>query len=126
MLIISGTDIKLTKGDTAHLIISAVLLDATTTEYVWSDTDIVYFSVRNKAVDYEPDVYLFRKTGALITEGDESHMTIDIIPGDTTELESGRHYFYDIIVFTDGNLNEKYTILNGDFELLGTPNRRWC
>lgn len=126
MLIINGTDIRLTKGDAAHLIISAILLDSSSTEYVWTNDDIVYFSVREKAVDYEPNTYLVRIQGVLADENGESQMTVDILPDDTSELKDGSKYFYDIIVYIGGNQNEKYTILNGDFEILGIPNRRWC
>lgn len=126
MLIINGTNIQLTKEDTAHLVIHAVSFDATETEYIWTDADLVYFSIRDKSTEYDPDNYLVRKTGVLINENGESQMTIDLLPEDSANLEIGWHYFYDIIVYIGGNQNEKYTITNGDFELLGAPNRRRC
>ena len=83
MLSISGTTIKLTRGDTAYLSLD---LNMNNEPYEYAEGDTVTLSVR-VSTDDNPK-YLFQK---VVNAGD----MIEIMPEDTKGLEYGR-YKYDI------------------------------
>lgn len=84
MLSVSGTTIKLTRGDTAYLSLD-LTMDGE--EYEFADGDTITFSIRRTTDDNDVE-YLLQKT---IVAGD----TIVIEPEDTKHLNYGR-YKYDV------------------------------
>lgn len=84
MLKISGSNITLTRGDTAYLSLDLTLNND---PYEYEDGDTVTLSVRRTTKDDDTQ-YLFQK---VVTAGD----AIVIEPEDTKPLEYGR-YKYDV------------------------------
>lgn len=97
MLSVSGTNIKLTRGDTAYLTLD---LSANSEPYQYEEGDVVTFSVR-KTTDDNDTQYLFQK---VVAAGE----TIIIEPEDTKSLEYGR-YKYDIQLNT--TKGEVFTVI---------------
>lgn len=103
MLYINGTDIQLTRGDTAYLTVSLIFNGE---EYVMSSSDTLTLSVKKNVNNAE---YVFSKS---VTGGNEIH----IEPADTAALAFGK-YKYDVQLNTsDGDV---YTVIPPSvFELL--------
>lgn len=92
MLSITGTNIKMTRGDTVRIALSVT--DANGNTYTPSVLDTIVLSVKKSTDD---TAYLFQKT---ITDG-----TILIAPTDTSTLEFGS-YVYDVqLTLDNGDVN---------------------
>lgn len=112
MLSISRNNIKLTRGDTARLSISA---KAGKERYVFTATDVLRFTVREEGND-DPGDWVFQITGSPVGDGSDSVMLVDIEPYHTATLEYGI-YRFDAELQLNGSPSEVNTIIVGDFEL---------
>lgn len=91
MLTIKGTNIRLTRGDSAE--ITLTLTDSAGDAYVPSEGDVIRFSMKKRHSDEEPCLEIGIPTDTLI---------LSIAPADTKSLDFG-DYKYDIsISFADG------------------------
>ena len=105
MLEISGSDIYLTRGDTAHLGVR-IANEATGDAYEVKDSDTLILTVRKQA--YEASPVLLQKT---VKGSSEIHLT----PEDTAQLTPGS-YKYDVELRTGADV---YTVIQcSEFKLL--------
>lgn len=102
MLKITGYTIRMTRGDTARIALS--ILDKEGNEYITGPDDVVWFSVKRYLDD---EAYLIKKNVL--------HGEIVIEPADTSGLEVGGPYWYDVQV----------TLENGDVSTVIGPNQLW-
>lgn len=104
MLYINGNTIKMTRGDTAHLVIPIILSDGS--EYTMKPGDTLTLSCKKSIQD---ENYAFQKVI-------ESGNTFHIQPDDTKNLEFGA-YKYDIQLNTSNG--DIYTVIDvSTFEIL--------
>lgn len=96
-------EIALVRGDTLKLTLTDIRL-SDGTEYVLSDTDIVYLDVKKYATD---KTAVFRKS-VTAAEYVDGALPITISPEDTAELSCG-DYCYDVRLYMDDD--NIYTII---------------
>lgn len=95
MLIIDGSTIRLTRGDSAAIQCRVYTPDGD--DYTLEPGDVMIFTLRKHAKGASDDGYLLRKTFV----GGE----INLEPADTARLAYGQ-YFYDIeLRLTNGSVN---------------------
>lgn len=96
-------EITLVRGDTLKLTLKDIKL-SDGTDYVLSDTDIVYLDVKKYAADETP---VIRKSA---TKADyvDGGLPFVFLPADTVDLPIGEYYF-DVRLFVDGD--NIYTII---------------
>lgn len=96
-------EICLVRGDTLKLTLTDIKL-SDGTDYVLSDTDIVYLDVKKYATDETP---VIRKSA---TKEDyiDGGLPFVFLPADTVDLPIGEYYF-DVRLFVDGD--NIYTII---------------
>lgn len=105
MLYIDDKTIKLTRGDTARLIVPITNL-ANNGEYTMESGDILYFTVKKTAKDSD---FLFQKS---VTGSNSIH----IKPEDTADLSFGK-YKYDVQLTTA--TGDVYTVIEpSTFEVM--------
>lgn len=87
MLYIEGTNIKLTRGDTAYLKVPLMLErpGQSNAEYTMDAEDILRFTVKSST----------RAAEALIAKEEKGNNVFHIVPGDTAPLKY-REYYYDV------------------------------
>lgn len=109
MLYVDGTNIRLTRGDTAYLEVPIYLKkdDGSSEPYEMKDSDILTFTVK-KSIKQEEALFVVKLTGENL---------FHILPEHTKELGFAR-YIYDIQITTeDGDV---YTIIEPSvFEVMG-------
>lgn len=96
-------EIAIVRGDTLRLVVSDIkMLDGT--EYVLSDTDVVYLDVKKYATDKTP---VIRKSA---TKEDyiDGGLPFVFLPADTVNLSIGEYHF-DVRLFIDNK--NVYTII---------------
>ena len=96
-------EIALVRGDTLKLTLTDIRL-SDGTEYVLSDTDIVYLDVKKYATD---KTAVFRKS-VTAEEYVDGALPITILPEDTVDLPCGDYYFDVRLFMDDDNI---YTII---------------
>ena len=96
-------EIALVRGDTLKLILTDIRL-SDGTEYVLSDTDIVYLDVKKYAAD---DTAIIRKL-AVKTDYVNGGLPFVFYPADTADLPIGE-YWFDVRLFVDDD--NIYTII---------------
>ena len=96
-------EIALVRGDTLKLTLTDIRL-SDGTEYVLSDTDIVYLDVKKYATD---KTAVFRKS-VTAAEYVDGALPITILPEDTVDLPCGDYYFDVRLFMDDDNI---YTII---------------
>lgn len=97
------SEIAMVRGDTLILTVSGIKMPDGT-EYILSDTDVIYLDVKKSAAD---KTAVFRKS---VTSADyvDGGLPIAIYPEDTVNLPPG-DYFFDVrLVMDDSNI---YTIV---------------
>ena len=105
MLEINGSDIYLTKGDTAHLAVG-ITTAASGDAYLMQPDDTLIFTVRKQA--YEASPVLLQK---IVKGSSKIHLT----PEDTAQLAPGS-YKYDVELRTGADV---YTVIQcSEFRLL--------
>ena len=96
-------EIALVRGDTLKLTLTDIRL-SDGTEYVLSDTDIVYLDVKKYATE---KTAVFRKS-VTAEEYVDGALPITILPEDTVDLPCGDYYFDVRLFMDDDNI---YTII---------------
>lgn len=114
MLRIKLTEMYLTRGDTAHIDISARYAGKDK-YHSFSENDTCVFYVTND----ERDV-LLQKDCYRVEVSDnplQYYMRLDILPEDTQSLPAGK-YNFKVVVNIEGLVNERSTIIKGFFFLM--------
>lgn len=96
-------EITMVRGDTLKLTLNNILL-SDGTEYVLSDTDIVYLDVKKYATD---DTAIIRKS-ATKADYSDGGLPFVFLPADTVNLSISEYYF-DVRLFVDDD--NIYTII---------------
>lgn len=96
MYTISGTTIKMTRGDT--FISEVEILDASGETYTPAAGDVITFALKKTYWDAQPKI---SKTI------DHDTMLLQLDPADTAELDAGR-YVYDIEIVMTGGVKDTF------------------
>jgi len=95
MVLINGTTIKMTKGDTLRTQI--ILSDSEGQEYVPAEGDSIRFAMKKTYADAEPLIVKNIPTDTLL---------LHLEPADTKNLEAPMNYVYDIeMTYANGDVD---------------------
>lgn len=97
------TDISMVRGDTLKLTLTDIKL-SDGTDYVLSDTDVIYLDVKKYATDEMP---VIRKSATKVDYIDGG-LPFVFLPADTVNLSVSEYYF-DVRLFVDDD--NIYTII---------------
>ena len=96
-------EITIVRGDTLKLMLTDIRL-SDGTEYVLSDTDVVYLNVKK----YQGDVTPVISKSAVKADYVDGGLPFVFLPSDTVNLPIGEYYF-DVRLFVD--VDNVYTII---------------
>jgi len=97
-MVINGTDIYMTRGDTETITLTVYDAEEKTIPFSNANNDIVYFTVKTST---QTSVHTFQKEITTFTP--EGEAIVEIVPNDTKDLRYG-DYVYDVQINKNGNV----------------------